>query len=648
MPTVRGPDGRRYDLQTEGGVQRLVPQGHDGDVLVLSPETGDWMPERPETSVGRAVEVQPWDPGAPTAAPVQAAGVPQQTVQPQPSMRDQILADFDRRVEEWDEFLPGTARDAGQFAEGLQRSIAGAVGAVPALTGTIANQFGADVDPYAYANAAKQGMEWLGQEAVELLGLDPWVRPTTETPRDRAMIGLGSGLGDALTFWGPAQATANRLARVARDTGQAAPGLSQRLAQGLASQPGAQIASGVAGGVAGETTQSPLIGMLTAAGTPFFPGVARRATTAPAMVDDLGDLPAERARLVQAADAEGIPLRPAQVTGSRWMETADSVLREHPLTAWLHRSMGTEQQQAFNRAIGRRSGTRADQMTPEVLEAAHQRLGAQYEEIGSTRSVALDDQFAAAVGRIRREQLRRLPTDQERRVLSYIEDFEAAADSGALSGRQFLDIHSELSAAARSARSDPQLQRALLDLREAADSAFTRTNPDIADDWRELNRMFANLAITEDAAAMSTAAGMVEGNITPNALRNAVRSGVGRRGFARGRGDLNDLTRVGGIVAQQTPNSGTAQRSMLTNWLTAPAATGTGALAVGADPTTAMLAAGAGVALPLLAHGAMHNRLTRGLVRSGLPSATATGGIPPELLAAVAAAQAENQISTQP
>lgn len=618
---------------------------------------GEWQPlpnqaleiRQQMSGAGRSVQTAPWDASNPTAMPHSVGGVLPAASQPEPSPLDQILGDFDRRVEEWQKFLPGTARDLSMAGEGLQRSVAQAAGAIPALTGSVANLLGANVDPSAYSTAIKRGMEEIGARGVEAMGMPSYGPPAAETPRDRVMLGLGSGVGDALSFLMPTQAAVSRAQRVRSVTG-GAPGVGERIGAGLSAQPGVQVLSGAAGGVAGETTDSPLMQMLAAGAVPFYPGITRRIPIGTSQVaDDLAHLPSERARLVGAADAEGIPLRPAQVTGGRFMETVDSVLREHPLTAWLHRGMGSAQQGAFNRAIARRSGTRTDSITPEVLEDAHQRLGGQYRQIADNTSVALDDEFRAGIQRIQQDQLRRLPTDQERRVLSYVDDF---ADAGAsLTGRQFLDVYSQLSAGIRGSRSDPELQQALIALRDEASSAFIRSNPALAGDWRELNRLYANLLVTEDAAAMSAAGGMVEGNITPGALRNAVRSGVGRRGFARGRGDLNDLARLGGIIGQTTPNSGTAQRSMLTNWLTAPAATGTGALAMGADPTTAMLAAGAGVAAPLAAHGLMHNPLTRMLARGRLPSATAgssQGGLSPELLAAIAAAQAENQIAPPP
>jgi hypothetical protein len=98
----------------------------------------------------------------------------------------------------------------------------------------------------------------------------------------------------------------------------------------------------------------------------------------------------------------------------------------------------------------------------------------------------------------------------------------------------------------------------------------------------------------------SPSASTAAGNIPPAALSQALASGP-QRNFAMGRGDLNDLTRVGrAFVQDAVPNSGTPERAYLINMLTGGGAAG-GALAAGGDLGTAALSAGAMLAGPRVA-----------------------------------------------
>ena len=82
------------------------------------------------------------------------------------------------------------------------------------------------------------------------------------------------------------------------------------------------------------------------------------------------------------------------------------------------------------------------------------------------------------------------------------------------------------------------------------------------------------------------------GNISPAQLSAALAKQVGREGKALGRGDLNDLARIGQLfVRDQVPNSGTAQRmayqGLLTGGVGAPAA-GLGLMMTGSPSGSAL------------------------------------------------------------
>ena len=133
--------------------------------------------------------------------------------------------------------------------------------------------------------------------------------------------------------------------------------------------------------------------------------------------------------------------------------------------------------------------------------------------------------------------------------------------------------------------------------------------PDIVGDWRNARREYRNLLAIDKAASGGTAESRTSGNLSPGALTASVRS-LDPRGFARGRGEMNDLARLGDLLSAQAPNSGTAQRTGIRNMLTlaGPAATG-GVL--GAASGVPLLGVAAGTALPPTLQGLLQSKLGR-------------------------------------
>jgi hypothetical protein len=120
--------------------------------------------------------------------------------------------------------------------------------------------------------------------------------------------------------------------------------------------------------------------------------------------------------------------------------------------------------------------------------------------------------------------------------------------------------------------------------------------PDVSSLWKETNRQYANLKNISKAVG-GTAGDAVEGNLPLGRLAGVLRN-QDKDGYARGRGDLNDLARVAQFLSNRIPDSGTAQRQYWQNMLTAGGVGGGGFAAGGGDPGTAAAVAAAGLALP--------------------------------------------------
>jgi hypothetical protein len=290
-------------------------------------------------------------------------------------------------------------------------------------------------------------------------------------------------------------------------------------------------------------------------------------------------------------------------------------------------------------------------------------IGARFDDvILRTPQVNIDPQFDQAIAQAVHEYGRRLPTDVRPVFDSYVDDIaqmtRAARQPGvtnvSVDGQTYQNIASDLRQAMRAARANPALQDAIGGLQEALDGAMQRSVPrEVATDWAEARRHYRNLLQIDKAMAMAPQADAAAGNIPLGGLSNAVRAND-PRGFARGRGDLNDVARVGQFLGStKIPDSGTANRSNMIALLKGAPVTGgaaamtgsAGAMMTGGDPLlTALSAAGGaattglGYALPRVLQALMNSRPGQAYLRNNMaPGPTARNRA--EMLAKILAAQ---------
>lgn len=410
-------------------------------------------------------------------------------------------------------------------------------------------------------------------------------------------------------------------------------------------------------GGAGERLQSAAasgaMGAATGAAIPAIAGASGRA-----LQPVRSKLSPEGARLADVARQEGIPLSTAQATGSKPLAVMESAFGNMPMTAGPQQAFSEAQRQAFNRAVLRRAGVEADTATPEVIDRAFQEIGRRFDDVAARTTVNIDDAFYQQIDDVAQEYGRRLPTDVAPVFQSYIDDIAKMRAAGSepgvtattIDGKSFQKVYSDLRRRARSAKNRPDLQQALNALADTLDDAMMRTgrnadnlpalpgqqgmatNP--ADEWAALRRQYRNL-LAVDGAMDKTTAGAATGDIMPTALAQSVRR---QGGYTRGRGDLNDLARVGAtFVRDNVPDSGTAQRMLMQNLLTGGVAGGAGYMGSG-DPMAGLAFAGAGLAGPRLAQ-ALYNspagkrylgsnvldRMTQEQIRRELAKALAAG-----------------------
>lgn len=489
---------------------------------------------------------------------------------------------------------------AGQFGAGFNRRLTDVAGALPGLYDQGLQAVGL---PRLFGNETQTASERMLGGMNSVVGTPPEAQGAGE----RLARGAGSGLVDAASVLVPA----TMLARGSAAVGAQAPSLLNRAAAALSAQPGAQIAAGMVGGGVGDATENPLLGAAAAFATPLALGAAGRAISPIRNANT----PARQA-LLSTAEREGIPVTAGQATGSRFLQNVESQLEQLPLTSAPQRAIRDEQQRAFSRAVMLRAGENVDNAGPEALNAARTRMGAVFDDLSNRNVLQVTPALEGRLAQVE-DSLRFIPTEAGAPIRARIEQLRGmmiqppANPSGTalppgqaplnptIPGASYRMMDSALGRGIRST-SNGDLRGALGDLRTTLRGAMDASiSPDDAAAWGQVRREYANYKTVE--RAMGGAGGAVaEGAVSPLALRGAVNTGTAG-GYASGRGDLNELARLGQGVLRAPPDSGTAGRTMASNLLTGgTVATGGGMGAMVGGPVGAAVGAAGSLVAPRL------------------------------------------------
>jgi hypothetical protein len=351
----------------------------------------------------------------------------------------------------------------------------------------------------------------------------------------------------------------------------------------------------------------------------------------------------EQQALARAASANNIPLSVGQQTGSRPIQTMESVLENLPFSAPGQAAARQAQATAFNQAVLGRAGIQSGSATPAVLGAQKQALGQTFENIAGRNAIDFNQGVTGDLANIVQNASRRLTPDAAKGIANTVDDILNQVDgSGKLAGPLYQAWRGELGKLAKGTNYESSVYGSI---KKALDSAFQKqiSGAD-AQAWKKASLEYANLKTILDAMG-GAGATTKAGNISPAQLEAALTKQIGREGKALGRGDLNELVSVGRqFVSESIPNSGTPQRQLMQNLLTMnlPGAGlgGAAGYASGGDSTSALTGAalgfGAAGAVPMLTQNFLNSPagrayLTKGVAgmspaqRNALTSAIRTG-----------------------
>lgn len=509
-------------------------------------------------------------------------------------------------------------------AQGMNRQVGGAIGGIPDLAMAGARALGLPATRPGFFSDNVTGALDAGARAF--YGAS---QPAQERPGDtldKVAQGAGQGAGAAVSTLGAASALSK------------APGLAGRVGQFFAAQPGLQAASGAVGGATSEATGNPWLGAGAALATAMTPGIFGR-IVAPVRPSDNPEVN----RLLGVARQEGLTqhMTPGQMANSEPLRRFENAQRMIPLNGVTPRNEGL--QSAFNRSVLARAGIQGDVASPDVLLAQEQAVGQRIGDVMARNNLnvnALDpvgqQNIAALAQPVREAQQFAVGSNAQDVLKQYGNLLDKVQAGGVVEGTAVRELRTRLKEIADGVEgSNGDLARYLRDMRKALTDAMDRSMVATdAAEWKEANRLYANLMTIRDAMGSGKAA--AEGNVAPSQLAASLKRNLNDGGYATGAGDLNDIARIGKVFVEKgISDSGTAQNQLTTRIATGGALAGVSGGLAALDPLAGTLAG----LVPTVPTAAYRAGMATGYLNPRLPPSMLQADVSPDLLAAVLAAR---------
>lgn len=247
-----------------------------------------------------------------------------------------------------------------------------------------------------------------------------------------------------------------------------------------------------------------------------------------------------------------IPLGLDDLTDSKFYKTLVSEGQSVPFSGAA--SKIEKQQSAFNRAVAKSIGLTDDRLTPENMNKAYEQIGKQFDDLTKGKTFDVNDDVLSGL-----DDIRQIAEDGgfgesgQKQLDKYLKELYATInEGGTVKGESLAKLRSRLNRVGR--QGSDQNAKALASQLENVISDFISDGA--PESLKKAKYQYKNFITLEPLAQKS----QVEGYISPALLSGRV-SQVFKRQFTRGQaGELGDLARIGQLIKQEIPNSGTAQR----------------------------------------------------------------------------------------
>jgi hypothetical protein len=341
---------------------------------------------------------------------------------------------------------------------------------------------------------------------------------------------------------------------------------------GMVGGPGGLVRKGiqaVAGGVGSEAagqaakeympdheTAARVLGGIAGQGVP---GVVRKAI-APS------NIKSEREAAAEFLKKEGVDVTAGDLSGSKVTKHAEHALGTSPGAGGAYDITRDKINKQFTSAALKHIGEKGEELSPEVLRDASRKIGGEFDGLAARNSVKPDMAYVADALKAQQkyDDLFLNPLHKPL-VEKIVEQQMNNVARGDISGKAYQAQASALREIQRG-HGDQRVRDFAADMKDALDDAMERSikknNPDDLGKWQDARRKYRNLLVLERVAAgggEDAAAGVVS---APR-LRQAIVAEQGRRSYARGYGDFDELARAGNLLLSKPPTSGTSERAFL-------------------------------------------------------------------------------------
>ena len=276
----------------------------------------------------------------------------------------------------------------------------------------------------------------------------------------------------------------------------------------------------------------------------------------------------DSAQLARKAIDMGAPLGLADVAEGKFTKAVRSVLNDAPMTGGIGAAQNDAKQKWFNRAVGEVFDAAEDKLTPQVMDAAKQKMGSEFDRIWSNNSLKVDDQLLSTLAKTRANATM-LPKAERSRIVSMLDDLEgqvvqAADGSMVIPGEVANRYQSSIRKASESAQGF--LKNDLTNLRKDVIGAFNRSvSPDDAAALALNQRKYKAFKTVEpllnkgELGVAGREAGDVPAGLLPGAVMQSYKSNPAGSPLA-------ELSKMGSkYLVDRSPQTGGSARAMIQN-----------------------------------------------------------------------------------
>lgn len=259
-------------------------------------------------------------------------------------------------------------------------------------------------------------------------------------------------------------------------------------------------------------------------------------------------------RVAQQGRRLGVDMLPHQLIASPTYQTVQSALNKLPLSGAGRAAQ--RQTGDFNEALGAHLGVRTRALDDVAFDDAMTSAGQTFDDLSARNALDINHAIAP-LSQIEQEVAQYGTEAQQRAVKSAIDELMNGSQGGQVNGTRYKELRSRWS---RLSKGGGETANWLNQVREAVEGAMDRSiSPQDAAAWKAVRSKYRDLKTVEPLVS--------DGGISPRALMGRVKGDkAGKAQMARGRrGPLGDFAKLGQRIADKSPDSGTALRSLVYN-----------------------------------------------------------------------------------